>query len=266
MFVPKIGGQGGVAGLNVRRVLSNLIGGVGVVLLIAAIAGFALRATSSREEGIPARVGVATLGVSETGRVDRSSSAAIRTGLAKGGEVANRKRSSVLDGQTAVPYYPLEVGRYWVYRYEDAERGAISSRRYIERREYRNGRELFFFDDGTVAYEKAGLVYEMGDDGGVNVIPVGSETEEPYIYRSQGMQIEKRIGAIDTIVEVGGRSYENCLEVVTRFRAIEHTDRFLASYSSFYSRGIGLVGRQRLRQDGEATLSVTLEDYGIRQL
>ena len=80
------------------------------------------------------------------------------------------------------------------------------------------------------------------------------------------LKIEKHIGAVDTNIVLGSFRYKNCLEVVTKFRPIEYSEEGAVSYSSFYSRGIGLVGRRPLSKNDEATLSVILEDYGIRKL
>ena len=78
--------------------------------------------------------------------------------------------------------------------------------RVIVRRESRqDGKELFIFADG-----------------GVNIIPVDSAgAPPPVVYRSQGMQIEKWVGAVDTSLVVEGRHFDDCLEVITRFRTLE---------------------------------------------
>ena len=81
-------------------------------------------------------------------------------------------------------YYPLEVGRYWVYRHEDPRTGVITEvERFIERSEKQADVELFHFSDGMVAYEKTGMVFEIGTGGGVNVVPIKA-TNEPYAYRT----------------------------------------------------------------------------------
>jgi len=92
-------------------------------------------------------------------------------------------------------------------------------------------------------------VFEMSASGGVNIIPVNpTGAPPPVVYRSQGMHIEKSLGALDTALVIDGRRFDDCLEVVTRFRAIEADgahgtaqDGFV-SYSSFYAPGIGMVG------------------------
>jgi hypothetical protein len=57
------------------------------------------------------------------------------------------------DERVGDDYYPLEVGRYWVYRRQDPVSGAVTEvERRIVRRESRADRDLYFFDDGTVAY------------------------------------------------------------------------------------------------------------------
>jgi len=164
-------------------------------------------------------------------------------------------------------HYPLEVGRYWVYRYEDPRSGTVAEvERAIVRREHRGGRDLFHFADGTVVYVEEGKVYELGADGGVNVIPLDPRVAAPYVYRSQGMQIAKQIGAVDTVLVAGGRQYEDCVEVITRFRALEDGASPAISYSSFYARGIGLVGRERWPRGSGRNLSVELDEHGTRQL
>jgi hypothetical protein len=95
--------------------------------------------------------------------------------------------------------------------------------RVIVRRESRqDGKELFIFADGGVVYFEDGKVFEMGSNGGVNIIPVDSAgAPPPVVYRSQGMQIEKWVGAVDTSLVVEGRHFDDCLEVITRFRTLE---------------------------------------------
>ena len=243
-----------------RRLVSNLIGLAGALCLTGAIAGLVLRPQQPSGTGAE-RAAVTEPAVAETvGAAERPATAA-----AASAETSSALRLAPVTSSHA--YYPLEVGRYWVYRYEDNDRGAFASTRHIVNREYRNGRELFFFADGTIAYADQGMAYEMGSDGGVNVIPIEPEATDPYIYRSQGMQIEKRIGAIDTVIEVDGHQYERCLEVITRFRGLDRSEQSAVSYSTFYARGVGLVGRQRWPQVGQPrAFSVTLEDYGTRRL
>ena len=165
-------------------------------------------------------------------------------------------------------YYPLEVGRFWVYRSEDPAQGVVTEvERRIVRRESRPGQDLFFFADGTMAYVHAGKVFEVGSGGGVNVIPVDAEDPgRPYVYRSQGLHIEKHIGAVDTAVVLGGRRYEGCIAVITRFRPQDQIMAEPRSYTSYYARGVGLVGREqwlRAAADGPSTV---LRDYGVNSL
>lgn len=165
--------------------------------------------------------------------------------------------------QRPLSYYPLEVGRYWVYAHADPHSGArVQTERRIERRERRTGQELFFFSDSSVVYFQDGRVYEIGARGGVNVIPMDSAAA-PYVYQSQGLHIEKRLGAMDTVVEVQGRRYEDCLEVITRLRSERGTEM---AYASYYARGIGLVGQEPLPRREHGGLSVVLQDYGSQQL
>ena len=161
-------------------------------------------------------------------------------------------------------YYPLEVGRFWVYRDGDGGKGF---ERFIERRERQGDRDLYFFDDGMVAYLNEGKIFEMGPEGGVNVIPVDpSRGHAPYLYVSEGMQIEKRLGALDTTVSVGGRRFDGCLEVVTEFRYIDSAEGGTLAYSSYFARGIGLVGRQRWPKREGADLSMALTNHGVKHL
>jgi hypothetical protein len=164
-----------------------------------------------------------------------------------------------------LPYYPLEVGRYWVYEHADPQRGApVKIERRIERREERSGQELYFFSDGSLVYLQEGKVFEISPQGGgVNVIPLERRTA-PYVYQSQGLEIEKRVGAADTTVIIGGRSYPGCLEIVTRLRSPER--RAEMSYSSYYARGVGLVGQEPWPRREPAALTVALQDYGVQHL
>lgn len=163
-----------------------------------------------------------------------------------------------------LPYYPLEVGRYWVYEHADPRRGApVKIERRIERREERAGKELFFFSDGSLVYLQEGKVFEIGAQGGVNVIPL-EHSAAPYVYQSQGLQIEKRTGAADTTVVVAGRSYPGCLEVITHLRSPERRAEMF--YSSYYARGVGLVGQEPWPRQQQPVLTVVLQGYGVQQL
>ena len=165
-------------------------------------------------------------------------------------------------------YYPLQVGRYWVYRSEDPARVVVTEvERRIVSRESRPGQELFFFADGAMAYVHAGKVFEVGSGGGVNVIPVeASGMNRPYVYRSQGLHIEKQIGAVDTAVVLGGKRYEACIEVITRFRPLHQALAELRSYTSYYARGVGLVGREQWHRTAAGGPSTVLRDYGVNPL
>ena len=152
-----------------------------------------------------------------------------------------------------LPYYPLEVGRYWVYEHADPQSGAqVVIERSIERSEERAGQELFFFSDGSLVYLQEGKVFEVSPQGGgVNVIPL-EQRAAPYVYQSQGLQIEKRVGAADTTVVANGRSYPGCLEVITHLRSPER--RAQMSYSSYYAKGVGLVGQEPWPRQPQAVL------------
>lgn len=167
--------------------------------------------------------------------------------------------------ESAVSYFPLEVGRYWVYEYAKEETEAtVEIVRTISARERREGKELFFFDDGTVVYAHEGKVFEMGAEGGVNVIPVDADSlMAPYVYTSEEMLIHKEVGARDTSVVLGGQRFNGCLEIITRFGPAAADDRRRAiSYSSFYAPHIGLVGREGWP---EGNMSLILTKFGSRQ-
>ena len=165
-------------------------------------------------------------------------------------------------------YYPLEVGRYWVYEYEDGQEGITAEVvRSIERRERQGEHDLFIFADGTIAYFQEGRIYEMGPEGGYNEIPVEPKPDQaPVYYRSKGMQIEKRLGALDTTVILGGRRFDACLEVITRFRSLDSGAHKTLAYSSYFARGIGLVGRQRWPKTEGGDLTLVLADHGVKGL
>jgi hypothetical protein len=165
-------------------------------------------------------------------------------------------------------FYPLEVGRYWVYTYQKpGENQKTLVERRIESHARQGDRELFFLNDGSLLYNQDGKVFEMGQGGSLNVVPLSSLTpDRPFIYRSQGLHIEKRIGAVDTVLVVNGRRYEECMEVITAFRSVASSAEKIFTYASYYARGIGLVGRADPDATGEGVLSVVLEDYGTRPL
>ena len=165
-------------------------------------------------------------------------------------------------------FYPLEVGRYWVYTYQKpGENNKTLVERRIESHARQADRELFFLNDGSLLYNQDGKVFEMGQGGSLNVIPLESlALDRPFIYRSQGLHIEKRIGAVDTVLVFNGRRYEDCVEVITAFRPVDGTQVKTSTYASYYARGIGLVGRAAPDAAGVGALSVVLEDYGTRPL
>jgi len=180
-----------------------------------------------------------------------------------GEDRAHVAETGVVRGAGASPY-PLEVGRYWVYVSEDAERGTRTEvERRIVRRESRPDQELFYFSDGTVAFRQDDKIFEMGPEGGVNVIPTGAD---PYIYRSQGLHIEKQVGTTDTVMIFGGQRYAHCVQVITRFRPIDQPDRDLRAYASYYARGIGLVARELWPPAADGAPSHVLTDYGPQKL
>ena len=168
---------------------------------------------------------------------------------------------------TPASHYPLEVGRYWVYRSEDQIHGVITEvERRIERKEWREEREVFVFSDGSLAYRQDGKIFEVGGSG-VNVVLLEAETSgQPYVYRSQGLHIEKYIGAADTVLVVDGRRYEACIEVVTRFRPLDQNESALRVYSSYYARGVGLVGHEKWPRRLRSAPSMVLQTYGVQTL
>ncbi len=178
------------------------------------------------------------------------------TGLADAG-------NEVAPMRVDADYYPLEVGRYWVYQRRDPVSGAVTEvERRIVRRESRGARDLYFFDDGTVAYSEEGKVFEMGPEGGVNVV-LASSGLASYAYRSQGFRIEKEVGSRDTVLMASGRRYERCMQIITRFRREE--DAQVLSYASYYSPGIGLVGREMWPANGNQPAEI-LRDFGPRTM
>ena len=179
--------------------------------------------------------------------------------------------ASVEEGHSAPAepsYYPLEVGRYCVYRNKDSRSGIITEvERRIVRRESRSDKDLFYFDDGTMVYRQEGKVFEIGGNGGVNIIPLDAAAlDEPYAYRSQGLYIEKSIGAVDTFLVWEGRRYESCIEVVTRCRALHQDVEETRSYATYYARGIGRVGREERPRKAVAQSSPVLQTYGVNHL
>lgn len=162
-------------------------------------------------------------------------------------------------------FYPLEVGRYWIYRRHDPSHGTTTEvERRIVRRESRAERDVYFFDDGTVAYREDGKVFEMGPEGGVNVVVVdAAQTSAPYAYRSQGLYIEKEVGVRDTLLTVDGLRYERCVQVLTHFRRVQESQ--VMSYASYYSPGVGLVGRETWPRSEKQPMEVLLA-FGPRNL
>lgn len=264
---------------RMQKTAARLAGLSGVVLIVASVAGLVstqFRDVAPATAVTPAEPAIVT---AVQARPDPTVSS------------TSDKAPATLDTVPAVrmsgphDHYPLHVGRFWVYRYQEPGSDVITViERVIVRRESRaDGKELFIFDDGGVVYYENGKVFEMSSGGGVNIIPVDTAgTLPPILYRSQGMQIEKWFGAVDTSLVGAGHRFDDCLEVVTRFRALESgTQRGdnprrsepqdldpqgYVSYSSFYAPGVGMVGRQSWPRDEQGTLAVTLADHGTRQL
>ena len=232
--------------------LVHLLGLVGVLCVGIAIAGlwgaFAPAAKAPVARAAP-RTPVVAAAASQAKSAGEDRAQVAETGVAR--------------GAGASPY-PLEVGRYWVYISEDAERGTRTEvERRIVRRESRPDQDLFYFSDGTVVFHQDDKIFEMGPEGGVNVIPTGAD---PYIYRSQGLHIEKQVGATDTVMIFGGQRYAHCVQVITRFHPIDEPDLDLRVYASYYARGIGLVARELWPRVSGVTPSHVLRDYGPQKL
>jgi len=87
---------------------------------------------------------------------------------------------------------------------------------------------------------------------------------EPYVYRSQGLYIEKEIGSRDTAVVLDGREFSGCMQVITRFRREDRPETL--SYASYYARGVGMVGREAWPRGAGDGTTVVLKDYGARGL
>lgn len=185
--------------------------------------------------------------------------------ISPSGTVGKGGQPAVADGGPPAldrSYYPLEVGRYWVYVRRDPASGTSTEvERRIVRRESRPGQDLYYFSDGVMAYQQDGRIFEIGPEGGFNVIPVAvSAPERPYVYSSQNLHIEKVVGAPDTLVVLNGRSFPGCLQVITRFRREDRSESM--AYASYYARGIGLVGRELWPPKAEGDPSETLKEYG----
>jgi len=276
-----------------KQKISGVIGALGAVLLVAAVGGFVLRSMNPPSAPEP-RAQIAEERSPETRSASAVSPAAVVAPMTAAPQLSTammatagaasaeqdtqashvQTTSDVVTGAIAAKkepggggHYPMEVGRYWVYDYHERDSDVVTQvERSIVRQEGRdNASDLFFFADGTIAYVEEGKIYEMGSNGGVNIIPMQlAASGAPVRYRSQGLQIEKRVAEGDTAIVIGGHRFEGCLEVVTRFRP-NKSDGTAVSYSSFYAPGIGLVGRQQWPADPSGSLAVTLSEYGTRQ-
>ena len=187
---------------------------------------------------------------------------------AAGAENFSRSVSESSHEVLSPSYYPLQVGRYWVYIHVDEKSESVMEiARRIVRRARRDGRELFFFDDGSMVYNQNGKIFEIGSEGGVNVVPIGSgNVDVPYVYRTQGLHIEKRIGATSTTMKLGEREFTDCLEVVTRFRRVDQDTSRSMAYSSYYSSGIGLVARAKWFEGSHSEPTMILQNFGPNRL
>jgi hypothetical protein len=265
-----------------KQKMAGAIGALGALLLLVAVGGLVARTVSrspadrridhaaEERSGGGQIISPANLSIAPavTDRATTLATAAVLQDSPDEAQAVPEQVEPDAGGRNEIlAHYPLAVGRYWVYRYHERDSDVITQvERSITRRERRDGAsDLFFFADGTIAYVEAGKIYEMGSNGGVNIIPVQAEVAtDPVRYRSQGLQIEKWLATSDTAVVIDGHRFEQCLEVVTRFRPADEVDRAAVSYSSFYAPGIGLVGRQQWPTDASGTLAVTLSEYGTR--
>lgn len=278
-----------------KQKMAGLVGAVGGVLLLVAVSGLIGRwvltpaqparvADVSEERSVEAGTdfhttasglrttasGAPVLAIPRPKPIQAAAMAGVMGAATAPSEMAAdtvTMRSTASSGTDEMAHYPLGVGRYWVYLYHERDTEVVTEvERQIVRQEARQGAsDLFFFADGTIAYAEEGKIYEMGSNGGVNIIPIEKPSASgPIRYRSQGLQIEKWVAANDTAVVIDGHRFERCLEVVTRFRPDESGGNEV-SYSSFYASGIGLVGRQKWPTDALGTLAVTLSEYGTRQ-
>jgi len=236
--------------------MANIVGVIGILCVIWGLVGVFQLPTAHSLRDKP-RSPVQQVTESQRSKVPINSRS-----LASPQETPAAQNTKVAAGVGS--YYPLEVGRYWVYEYEDeANQTTVEIVREINGRERREEKELFFFEDGTVAYADDGKVFEMGAEGGVNVIPVDVDSApNPYVYTSEDMLIHKEVGARDTSIVMGGQQFTGCLEIITRFESANKDRGRAISYSSFYAPHIGLVGREGWP---EGQMSLVLTKHGSRQ-
>ena len=97
----------------------------------------------------------------------------------------------------------------------------------------------------------------------MNVVLADGNQAAPYASRSQGLHIEKQIGSRDTVLETGSLRYKDCIQIVTHFRKEQGVQ--VMSYASYYSPGIGLVGREMWPSSGDAPTEILLA-FGTRKL
>ncbi len=186
------------------------------------------------------------------------------TGLLTGGGSSSGSSPSLRSARPAArSYYPLDVGRYWIYVSRDSVRGVLTEvERRIVRREAGPDHDVYYFADGGLAFRRDGMVCEIGPEGGLNVVPVDTTVAavQPYPYASRGLHIEKSVGVQDTALVVEGKTYSGCVQVITRFRRLE--DDQVAAYASYYARGVGLVARHPWPAADGTAMEVALKAYG----
>ena len=162
------------------------------------------------------------------------------------------------------PYYPLEMGRYWTY---EIDASGTQTRRQVIGQTTRGDSVIFSFSDGSIAYFDQGNLVEIAAHGGMSVLPFRSiKRENAVVYRTQGIRVEKMIGAIDTSVVLADRHFDQCLEIITTFRPIDGNPEETLSYSSYFVRGIGPVGTDKIPPGQNNRLYLLLKDHGIESV
>jgi predicted Zn finger-like uncharacterized protein len=170
-----------------------------------------------------------------------------------------RSHPTERDSHSTQPYYPLEVGRYWHYSVEDG----TQNRRQVVGQATRNDTVVFSFSDGSIAYSDQGNIVEITPQGSMSIIPLGSlERGNAIVYHTQGLRVERTVGAIDTSVVIDHQSFDNCLEIITTYRPIKGYPESTLSYSSYYVRGVGLIGTGKMPRKARSRLGMVLADHG----
>ena len=181
--------------------------------------------------------------------------------------IDNAKDFSEIPAVGVENYYPLSVGNSWIYLVEDSIGGNFHEvRRHIVRHERRDHRDVYHFEDGSLAYRQDGKVYEINPEGQLDVVfSSRSGIGDSYVYKSQGFHIEKRVSAVDTLIFAGDRNYKRCLEVITSFRRSSGSG--VDAYASYYAPGIGLVGSRPMLKESSSSGTVKfLKDFSLQSM